>query len=120
MADGVRVNVQGATTLGRTLGTASRQLADQRQPNTEAGRWLARNATGRAPRRTGRLAGSLTPTQVDRTGVSVSSSVRYASFQEYGTRRNRAHYFLTGALADLTTDIYADYADQCLAVVKGT
>lgn len=119
MADGMTVDVQGAAMLGRTLGAASRQLADQRQPNEEAGRWLAQNAAGRAPRRTGRLVGSIHPTQVDRVGVSVGSAVRYASYQEYGTRHNRAHYFLTGALADLTTDIYADYADRCLAVVKG-
>jgi len=116
---GVTVVVQGADRLERTLHSAASQLLDQTEPNRVAGQQLVTTAMGRAPRRTGRLAGSITALRTDRVAVQVGSTVRYASYQNYGTKRNRPTYFLTGALDSLTTDAYAAYADQCLARVKG-
>jgi phage gpG-like protein len=119
MTDGMRVEVQGAKELERTLHSASKQLLNQTPANQEAGKELVGIAMGRAPRRTGRLAGSITSLRVDRVQVTVGSNVRYAGFQNYGTRHNRPTYFLTGALDQLTTDAYADYADQVLKTVRG-
>jgi HK97 gp10 family phage protein len=119
MSDGITVQVQGAQELERTLHSASRQLLNQTPANQEAGKQLVRIAMGKAPRRTGRLSGSITSMRVDRVQVTVGSNVRYAGFQNYGTSHNRPTYFLTGALDQLTTDAYADYADKVLATVRG-
>jgi phage gpG-like protein len=119
MADGVRVEVKGADRLSSTLNGAARKLLDQTPANRAAGADLVRSAMGRAPRRTGRLAGSITQLRVDRVEVQVGSMVRYAGYQNYGTRRNRPTYFLTGALDKLTTDPYIEYADQVMGTVKG-
>jgi phage gpG-like protein len=116
---GVKVEVKGADRLSRTLNAAARQLLDQTPANRAAGQELMATAMGRAPRRTGRLAGSITTLRADRVEVQVGSTVSYGSYQNYGTRHNRATYFLTGALDSLTTDAYADYADEVLATVKG-
>jgi HK97 gp10 family phage protein len=119
MSDGVRVEVKGAQELGRTLNDAADSLLDMTPANTAAGLQVARSAAARAPRRTGRLRGSLRPLRIDRAGVQVGSSAPYAAYQEYGTRHVRAHYFLTGALSELTTDPYADYVDKTLQKVRG-
>lgn len=119
MSDGVRIEVKGAQELSRTLGAAARNLLDMTEPNQAAGQQVARSAAAKAPRRTGRLAGSLRPLRVSRTDVQVGTSTTYAGFQEYGTRHVRARYYLTGALAELTTDPYADYVDDVLDNVRG-
>lgn len=116
---GMTVEVKGAQELARTLHSAANQLLNQTEPNLAAGQELMRTAMGRAPRRTGRLAGSITTLRADRVTVQVGSTVRYASYVNYGSRHNRPTYFLTGALDSLTTDAYAAYADQCLATVRG-
>jgi len=119
MASGIQVEVQGAQQLERTLHSAATQLLDQSAPNRVAGQQLVATAMGRAPRRTGRLAGSIVVLGTDRVQVQVGSTVRYAGFVNYGSRHNRPTYFLTGALDSLTTDAYAEYADQVLGTVKG-
>lgn len=119
MADGIRVEVQGADRLASTLKGAATQLLDQTPANRAAGAQLQAQAMAKAPRRTGRLASSITVLGADRVEVQVGSTLRYAGFQNYGTRHNRPTYFLTGALDAMTTDVYADYADQVMATVKG-
>lgn len=116
---GMTVEVRGARELDRSLHAAARKLLNQTEPNRVAGQQLVTTAMGRAPRRTGRLAGSITTLRADGVTVQVGSTVRYASYVNYGSRHNRPTYFLTGALDSLTTDAYAAYADQCLAIVKG-
>ena len=116
---GIKVEVKGADTLARTLNAAARKLQDQRPANLDAGQQLQRTAMGRAPRRTGRLAGSVTVLRTDQVQVQVGSTVRYAGFQNYGTSRNRPTYFLTGALSTLTLEPYDKYADKVMGTVKG-
>lgn len=113
------VEVRGAQELQRTLHSAASKLLDQTPANRVAGQQLVSTAMGRAPRRTGRLAGSITTLRADRVELTVGSTVHYATYVNYGSRHNRPTYFLTGALETLTTDAYADYADQCLATVRG-
>lgn len=119
MADGVKVEVKGAAELSRSLSAASRDLMDMTPANQDAGQIVARNAAARAPRRTGRLAGSLRPLRVTGTDVQVGSSVSYAIFQEFGTRHVRPRYYLRGALSELTLEPYQSYTDDILGRVRG-
>lgn len=122
MADGLRVEVLGADTLARTLDGAAHDLGDMSDANRKAGQLLAQHAAGSAPRRTGRLAGSIRVTEVGKDGVSVGASAPYAPFQEFGTRYVRATYFLTGTLArddGPVIDVYETAIDRTLAQVRG-
>lgn len=122
MPDGLRVEVLGADTLARTLDGAAHDLADMSDANRKAGQLLAQHAAGSAPRRTGRLAGSIRVTDVGKGGVSVGSTVKYGPFQEFGTRYVRATYFLTGTLArddGPVIDVYETAIDRTLAQVRG-
>jgi HK97 gp10 family phage protein len=116
---GIQVQVKGAEQLARTLNAAARKLMDQRPANLAAGQDLMKSAMAKAPKRTGRLRGSITVLRNDQVQVQVGSSVRYAGFQNYGTRHNRPTYFLTGALGQLTTEPYDRYADKVMGTVKG-
>lgn len=115
----ITVEVKGADRLASTLNSAAAKLLDQTPANRAAGLQLRRTAMGKAPRRSGRLAGSITMLSADRVELQVGSNVRYASFQNYGTTHNRPTYFLTGALDALTTDAYVAYADKVMGTVKG-
>jgi HK97 gp10 family phage protein len=118
MADGVRFEVKGADTLDRTLHAAAADLQNMQGANVEAGRVLAASAQSRAPRRTGRLAGSIRSTATA-TSVEVTAGTRYAGFVNFGTRHNRPTYFLTGALDTAVEPIYAKAVDQAIAQVRG-
>jgi HK97 gp10 family phage protein len=117
-AGGVRFEVRGADTLARTLKAAAADLQDMRGANVDAGRVLAASAQARAPRRTGRLAGSVRSSATP-TGVEVTAGAPYAGYQNWGTRHNRATYFLTGALDTAVEPIYAKAVDQAIAQVRG-
>jgi phage gpG-like protein len=119
VADGVTVEVKGAERLASTLNAAAAKLLDQTPANRAAGEELQVHGMARAPRRTGRLAASIVVLGADRVEVSIGSNLRYAGFQNYGTRHNRPTWFLTGALDVMTTDVYADYADKVMGTVKG-
>ena len=122
MADGLRVEVLGADTLGRTLDGAAHDLADMSETNRRAGSLLAQQAAGKAPRRTGRLAGSIRVTDVGANGASVGTTVGYGPFQEFGTRYVRATYFLTGTLAHdegPVIDLYERSIDRTIGKVRG-
>ena len=119
MGDAVQIEVKGDRALAQSLRAASRDLLDMTPANKDAGQIVAKSAAARAPRRSGRLAGSLRPLRVTETDVQVGSSISYAGFQEYGTRHVRPRYYLRGALSELTTEPYQDYVDDTLAKVRG-
>ena len=118
MADGVRVEVKGADNLARTLNAAGAEIANMQGANADAGRVLAASAQSRAPRRTGRLAGSVR-SSVTRDGVEVVAGATYAGFQNWGTRHNRPTYFLTGALDTAVEPIYETAVDTAISKVRG-
>jgi phage gpG-like protein len=106
--------------LAATLDAAGRELSDLTAANEQAAAIVKADAAGRAPRRTGALAGSLTVTAgPDR--AEISAGVAYAGYMEYGTRYVTPKYFLTGALgeSDRVLDPYYRAADQALAGVTG-
>ena len=112
--------MQGAETLGRTLHVAARQLEQSMaDSNRAAGDLVAKEASRRAPRRTGALAGSLR-VEAGPKRATVVAGVRYAAFVNYGTSRMRPRPFLTGALDSVDPlPPYAAAADEALAAVRG-
>jgi hypothetical protein len=122
MGDGLQIEVLGADTLASTLDAAARDLADYTDQNRRAGEVAARTAAGRAPRRTGRLAGSVRVLSADRAGAEVGTTVAYGRFQDLGTRFVRPTYYLSGTLGQAEgaiTAVYETAVDQTLGKVRG-
>lgn len=70
------------------------------QDIAEIGARVAAAAAANSPRQTGRLAGSFTTAPGRDPGTTlIRTSVPYARYLEYGTRRVRAHAMLGRALA---------------------
>jgi HK97 gp10 family phage protein len=121
-----KIVIEGADTLQRTLSAAGRDLADWASVNQAAAARLAQDAASRAPRRTGRLAGSIRATS-DKRGGQVAAGgggVAYAKVQEYGWAGHniRAQPYMRPALTDGRGEIvqlYADRVDHIVASVKG-
>jgi hypothetical protein len=122
MADGMRVQLLGGDTLARTTAAAAAELADLSAPGRAAGALLAARAAAFAPRRTGRLAGSIRVARFGPDGAEVATAVPYASFQEYGTRWVRPKFYMARALdtaADPVTDTYAAAVDRAVGQIRG-
>lgn len=117
------VEVRGADTLARTLGSAAHDLEDMREPGQASAAQLLNSARSKAPRLSGRLASSLTAD----TGpvlVEVTSGLEYAGRTHYGWPAvgQQAQPFLTDALAELDNTIVDNYQAQVLRAlgkVKG-
>lgn len=102
------VQIKGLTRLRSTIKKAGADMADMKDANQQAERLVQLRATQIAPRRTGRLAGSLkTPRAVSR--ARVQSNLVYAGVIHWGwARRNiPAQPFLTEA-ATQTQDQWLD------------
>lgn len=124
------IEVKGADRLAATLGDFARSLEDMADANRRAGEAIGSSAVGRAPRRTGRLAGSL---RVDAapTDVSVGFGAVHAAPIHWGVgprvglrgpHNIRGTLFLTEALAasePAVLDIYAEAVDNRLGKVRG-
>jgi len=114
-----QVEVRGADVLAATLRKAAGRIGDCTAPNTAAAAMLARQAASSAPRRTGRLAGSIR-TRADATGASVDVAAPYGRFVEYGTRYMRAQPYLYPASGQVDWQRpYADHVSAAMAGVKG-
>lgn len=124
------VEVKGADKLASTLREFSRSLDDLSDANRRAGEMVASAAVLRAPRRTGRLAGSsrttTTPTTVDVSfGVVYAAPVHWGVGPRVGLRGPHnlpPTLFLTDALAtqeDAVADVYLEAIDNRLGKVRG-
>jgi hypothetical protein len=80
------VRVEGLDQLVRTLNKAKADLGDLKDANQAAGRMVAADAVARAPRRTGRLAGTIRASRQARRAQVVAgrSSVPYAGPIHWG------------------------------------
>lgn len=116
---GPAVKVDGDEVLAATLRSAGRGLSDWAQVNAAAAARIAQDAARRAPKRTGRLAGSIAA-QSDKTGAIVTASVVYAKVQEYGwAQRNiAAQPYLRPSLGDNRDEVLAMYSDRMKTVVS--
>lgn len=101
MAEPARVEVEGADTLARTLRGAADGLDELDGATAATGRLVKQRAAGKAPKLTGRLAGSLF---VESSGdeVVVASDLVYAPVIHYGWAAHgiAAHPFLIPAAID--------------------
>lgn len=98
MRDAGAVRIEGLTRFRATLKRAGADMADMKAANQAAARTVAEAAAAGAPRRSGKLAGSLRPArQVAR--ARVSSTVPYAGAIHWGWPRHNisANPFLTRA-----------------------
>jgi len=125
MADsgGTRIEVKGLRNLTRTLVRAGVEVSDMKAANARVGMIVVRTGAAKAPRDSGRLAGSIKPAQ-RRAGVVVRSSLIYAGVQHWGwPRRNiRATLFLTSAIESERGHIETEYfeeLDKIIGKVKG-
>jgi hypothetical protein len=78
------ITVKGVPELHRSLRTLENDLRDLSTVNADVARDLVAAVSARAPRKSGRLAGSFTATG-SRDKATASSSLDYAGVQEYGS-----------------------------------
>jgi len=105
--------------LAAGLEAAATALEDPSSVLKRAGEEVARVAGPRTPRRTGRLAGSVSVT-VDAGGAGIRWGVPYARHVNFGTVTQRAQPFATDALAATQTvlaDLAAAWAGDILEAV---
>lgn len=82
----VRAELVGAARLSASLRKLGRDLADTGSTAAAVAQRIASAARARAPRRTGRLAGSIRVTRAG-TAVTVAASASYAGPINYGVGR---------------------------------
>ena len=117
------VTVEGADTLNRTLRAASADLADMERPAGTTARLIANRARVGAPRLTGALSASVTPS-TDKGTAEVTSGLVYANRVHWGYAAvgQRAQPFITDARAQTEgqwMDAYQDEAERILHTVQG-
>lgn len=118
-----RVIVTGDKMLAATLHNAARQLVNMTSTHAQAGEVVRARAASNAPKRSGRLAGSVRAS-ASSDEVEVSSSVVYARRVNYGMPSvgQAAQPFMTNALRDTEREVVGRYAKatgQAVAQVKG-
>jgi phage gpG-like protein len=123
VTNGAQVEVVGDTRLRATLHAAGAALAHMDAANQATARLVQQRARGAAPKRTGRLAGSLVATATGDT-ARVSSGLVYAGVQHYGWAAHgiSAHPFLV-PVAEASQAVwirtYEAQINQTLSMVKG-
>ena len=125
------MTVQGADVLARTLHTAARELRDMRSTNRLVGVRLVSAGRGGAPRRTGRLAGSVRALPPTTDAADVVATAGYAGPIHFGVgpriglrgpHNIKARPWLYTALdsqRDPIVSEYADAVDTALSKVRG-
>lgn len=114
MADSLSVDTGGTDRLAASLAGAATALRDASDLAATVAARVLSDATSRAPRGTGALAGSGRLTGTDQAAV-LTWGVRYALYVNFGTTTMRARPFATDAL-----DAAAADADPLLAQWAGT
>ena len=113
--------IEGGDRLAATLHAAGAALVDLVDVNAAAGGLVHAVAVRRAPRRSGRLAGSLT-TKATATGVVWGSTEHYSVPVHFGSRYMTARPFYTEAIDTQETaiaDLYTEHVTDVLDTVKG-
>lgn len=107
----IGVKVEGARALSRALRKAGVSVQDMKEANQRVGEVVVRAATPLAPKRTGRLAGSIRAAKVQSGAVvrAGGGSIKYAPFVEYGTKKMGARPYLTKGMANSQPNWLAVY-----------
>ena len=118
-----RVEVVGKPRLLATLRELARAVSDSTQPNQASGAKLVADARSNAPRRSGRLAASLT-VSAGPDELTIAGGVPYAGVQEWGWRVRgiEGRHFLGRAFEanrDGIVDEEMTYIEGAVRRVKG-
>jgi phage gpG-like protein len=118
-----QVDVVGADRLAATLAAAAHKIGDLSKPLTEGAKRIWLRARSNAPRRTGRLAGSI-HAQQSRSEALVGSGLIYAPVIHNGwpAHHIRANPFLADAFGQEQQAVVAGFADRvvnAIGTVKG-
>jgi hypothetical protein len=121
MTDGI--TVKGGDELRRTMGQVATDLADLTDVNNRGGDLLLAASRAKAPKKSGRLAGSLR-TVAGAAGFTVTSPLVYAGPIHWGWRERNIWptYFLYDALdvkRAAILEAYATEVDDAIAKVHG-
>jgi len=120
VSDSVTVDTGATDQVAAALSHAAGRLADPGDLLADIAARVGPDATARAPRATGAMAGSLSTagTTLDgRPAVVLTWGVRYAAFVNFGTDRMRARPFATDALAAAAADADKLAADWAAAII---
>ena len=117
------VEIVGLDRLVSTLGSAGDRLDDCSEPDRQTAALLSNAGRTRAPRRSGRLASSVTG-RGDRREATVTSGLAYANRTHWGYRKysQAPQRFLTDPAEQLRSTwegFYLDHVNRQLATVKG-
>jgi hypothetical protein len=99
-------------------------VQDLKDANRAAGTIVAKAGQTVAPRLTGALASSIRPMSQARKAVvkAGGAGIRYARFQEFGSRKNRATHYLYGSAERTKSEWLAAYErdlERAIAKIKG-
>ena len=111
----------GADKMQAEIVKATRRLEDMRPAYATAAQTVTRAQSGRAPRRTGRLASSVRPSADTRAGV-VETVVPYAAFVHWGTNKMPANPWLVEAARSSEPQwirAFEDLTDEALGMIEG-
>src|SRR4051812_42811682 len=99
MSDGAVVEIKGLGRLVSTMRKAGLDVTELKRANTRAGEIVATRGRQVAPQATGRLSSSIRPARQARRArvVAGGGGIRYARYQEFGTRKNPARHYLYGS-----------------------
>lgn len=117
------VTIEGARRLRSTMKRAGVDLGQMSDAHQKVGQIVITAAAPRAPRQTGRLAGSLRASRT-RASAVVRSRLVYAGVQEYGWPAHgiAEHAFVRGGAKTsepVWVAAYASAVDKALSQVKG-
>lgn len=126
MADRAGIQVEGARELRRTLNAAGHQLDDLTNAHKDAGEIVAYAGRGRAPRKTGRRAGTIRSSgtktgAVVRAGTAALPGVP-PDHWGWEARNISPNPWLAEALEDKTPQVihlYEDAVERVLETIKG-
>jgi hypothetical protein len=123
VADGVGAEVRGLSNFKRTLGAAERDLRDTAEADMQAAAALAAAGRAKAPKVSGRLAGTVRPVPVpDGAGVQVGTEYGGVILNGWAARNIRANPFVTDAIPatkPVVIQAYHRNIDNTLSKVKG-
>ena len=108
--------MQGAEKLASTLHKAADEISKMETANRKAGAIIANAARSRAPRRTGRLASSIT---VDKAGITASAPYAGPIHWGWPSRNIDPQPFAMGAARATEPQWVAFYEDEVQKALDG-
>ena len=123
MTDGLTIDTGATTQLAAGFSAAAAKLGDPADLLREIAARVGADASTRAPRATGAMAGSMTAHGATVDGlpaVELTWGARYAAYVNFGTSRMAARPFATDALAAAAGDaapLMAQWADTIINTI---